>query len=490
MEIVRGTVRNRVVELSYPFPDGLSKEFRFRPKGYFWNPRYKAGYWDGWIRLMTGCSIPTGLFLARHKQIEREWDIRFKLADERLPVTFRVETLKGYDLPSPKYTLWDHQRKAVQRAMQRASIGGIILNATGSGKTILAGAYFAILQGSGIFVVDELTMLYQTKEAFEDVLQEEVGVIGDQEYDPKRITVATVQTLDKYRNDPRFRKLGKECAAMFIDELHLQLNDRTRRMVKTLSPRGVFGLTATLEIEKDHALFPALALTGPVVYSYSYETGVRQRKLAPGVVIGVDVLRQVEFDSEDAYSNIYRDHLVRSPERNACICSLAREALRRGKRTTIIIDRIEHIEILMRELAALRPQAIYGGVPARIRNLTRKRFDAGSLKLLICNRVFRKGVDIKSLEVIIEAAGGRDRNDVQQKYGRGARIVSGKTGLIYFDVGDRAPVRGVNPFRDATLARRRALRELGVTVYSRNWQDNAKALFDVAEEHLKLLTKS
>jgi superfamily II DNA or RNA helicase len=474
--------------LIYPFPDDLSDEFTFRPKDYYWQMKRRRG-WDGYIRLMKGALVPSGLFLHRYKQIEKERKIHFRLKDLRRHVQFSIDSLEGYQLPDKSIEIWEHQSIAVERMMRRSNIGGIVLNATGSGKTMIAAIYFSIMQGSGIFVVDELTLLYQTKEALEAALQEEVGIIGDQEFDPRRITVATIQTLHKYRKSQVMKDLGNNCSAMFLDELHLQLNERTRATLKLLQPTGVFGLTATLELEKDYALFPALALTGPVVYDYPYEKGVREEKLAPGTVVAVDVLRHIEFAEgeleEIPYTALYGEYLVMSPERNEAIFALAREAVKRGKRTAIIVDRIAHIELLMDELADLNPEAIYGAVPAKVRNRARKDFDAGKIKLLICNRVFRKGIDIKTLDTIIEAAGGRDGNDVKQKYGRGARIVSGKTGLIYFDIGDKAPIRGCNPFRDSTLARRRALRELKVTVDPQLWRNNAAYLFDLAELRLK-----
>lgn len=491
--VVRGEVGNRFTRLVYPFPDDLSDEFIFRPKDYYWQMKRRRG-WDGYIRLMKGSLVPSGLFLHRYKQIEKERKIHFRLKDVRRHVEFKVESLDGYQLPNKSIEIWEHQRLAVERMMQRSNIGGIVLNATGSGKTMIAAIYFSIMEGSGLFVVDELTLLYQTKEALENALQEEIGVIGDQDFDPKRITVATIQTLHKYRKSKVMKDLGNNCSAMFLDELHLQLNERTRSTLKLLQPRGVFGLTATLELERDYALFPALALSGPVIYDYPYEKGVREEKLSPGTVVAVDVMRHIEFAEgeleELSYAEVYRQYLAESPERNEAITALAREAFRRGKRTAILVDRIAHIELLMEELADLNPQAIYGAVPARVRNRARKDFDAGKLPILICNRVFRKGIDIKSLDTIIEAAGGRDGNDVKQKYGRGARIVSGKTGLIYFDIGDKAPIRGCNPFRDSTLSRRRALRELKVTVDPQIWRNNAEYLFDLAETRLKGLISS
>ncbi len=486
--IVRGEVGNRFTRLVYPFPDDLSDEFTYRPKGYFWQMKRRRG-WDGYIRLMKGALVPSGLFLHRYRQIERERKIHFRLKDLRRHVQFKVDSLEGFQLPNKSIEIWEHQSLAVERMMKRSNIGGIVLNATGSGKTMIAAIYFAIMEGSGIFVVDELTLLYQTKEAFENALQEEIGVMGDQEFDSKRVTVATIQTLHKYRQSKILKDLGRSCSAMFLDELHLQLNERTRATLKLLQPRGVFGLTATLELQKDYALFPALALTGPVVYDYPYDKGVREEKLSPGTVVAVDVMRHISFEEgeleELPYTELYGEYLVMSPERNEAIFGLAREAFKRGKRTAILVDRIAHIELIMDELADLKPQAIYGAVPAKVRNRARKDFDAGKVSLLVCNRVFRKGIDIKSLDVIIEAAGGRDGNDVKQKYGRGARIVSGKTGLIYFDIGDKAPMRGCNPFRDATLSRRRALRELKVTVDPQVWRNNAPYLFDLAETRLK-----
>jgi superfamily II DNA or RNA helicase len=83
----------------------------------------------------------------------------------------------------------------------------------------------------------------------------------------------------------------------------------------------------------------------------------------------------------------------------------------------------------------------------------------GGLQLVIANRVFEKGINIKALDCIIDGTAGKSANGVKQRFGRGVRTLADKGQLVYFDVGD---VGADNRFEAATRSRRKAIASLGV----------------------------
>lgn len=181
----------------------------------------------------------------------------------------------------------------------------------------------------------------------------------------------------------------------------------------------------------------------------------------------------------------YRNFIVDDKERNDCICSLAREAVRRGLPTAIIVRQVPHVRKLRMMLRDLRVAAIFGQVKRKQRTRAKVAMDSGNLDVIICNKVFTKGINIKRLSVVIDAASNRDPSDAQQKFGRGVRLYEGKLGLIYIDVGDRRPPRGENIFQASTNARRKAIESLSVYKIRSVWDGRPDLIFDKAELYLK-----
>src|SRR5262245_34854775 len=165
--------------------------------------------------------------------------------------------------------------------MMKTKNGGLVLSPTGSGKTFIVGMYFKHLVGRGVFIVDELTLLHQAKEELEKVLGERVGTVGESKYRPRRITVATIQTLQLHTGDPEFDEWKSKIRAMVIDEVHLHLNKRTKEVLNDIQPRVVFGLTATLELQKKHIRMAAHAMCGRVIFDYNLKEATEEKFLTP-----------------------------------------------------------------------------------------------------------------------------------------------------------------------------------------------------------------
>src|SRR6185369_281306 len=275
---VRLTNRVAVFDVDPDDYESLSDHFAYRPPNYRFTYSYINGG-DGYKRLLQRSRVAAGLFLDRLKEIEKHFSV--VLTDERTSMR-----LRPYSDRAPGY-LRPYQQEALEVMTHASTTGGLLLNATGTGKTRIAGAYFRRIGGNGVFVCDELALLEQSRRSIEETLEEEVGVVGKSLFAPRRITVATVQTLAKHSRRPEFQRWFRSVDAMIIDEVHVALNRRNIDVVKTVKPLAVFGLTATLELQKDHVRLPAIALCGPVLYEYSLERGVKEGYLASGVVVSL-----------------------------------------------------------------------------------------------------------------------------------------------------------------------------------------------------------
>src|SRR5205085_5207345 len=171
----------------------LKKFFRYRTKDCEFKYSYIKGTWDGYRCLLNNGAVPTGLFLETCPEISKQFNITIK--DRRRFPCFREVITSEKERP--------YQKEAVEAMIKASSNGGLILAATGVGKTFLAAEYMRRLDGMSVFIVDELALLEQSRRALEAALGEKVGVVGRSEFDPRRVTVATVQTLarNKTRSD-------------------------------------------------------------------------------------------------------------------------------------------------------------------------------------------------------------------------------------------------------------------------------------------------
>lgn len=482
---IEAVIRNRLTRIIYPFPEEMPAYFSYLTHNYRFKPAYKSGGWDGTKCLLRGSKVSTGLFLALKDKIAKDGGFEWDLFDYREPCQFHEGPVEGPD----GFEIRPYQRESVEAMMANSKTGGILLNATGTGKTVIAGLYFRKLIGSGVFIVDELTLLDQAKSAIESVIEEPVGIIGKGIFEPKRVTVATVQTLGLHQDKELYRAWGATLETAIVDELHDMLNKRQEGVLNTFRPKAVFGITATLDMRKEHIRYEALALCGDVIYTYKYDQGVKDGYLTQGVVIGADMVRASRISATDLeelepkaiHRICYDAQIVEDIQRSTRTAEIAREAVKRGYSVILLAERLAHLNYLSDELSDVPHQIVWGGRNASERKSLKTRFEAEKIRLLIANKVFKKGIDIKVLNLIIDAAGGASANDAIQKFGRGVRMTSGKQGLIYIDIGERSGTLGKNYLSGATKTRRKALKTLKVPIIEMRLKEGACAILDAAE---------
>lgn len=483
----------------YPFEE-LNEILKYRVLGWEFTPSGKiygvtinedgeeiVRGWDGYRHLIKNNTIGAGLFLALKEKMESEANVQFKVEDQRQPPKFKKVAIEKDS------KIRAYQIECLEKMIEASGTGGLILQATGSGKTWLSAEYFRRLVGSAVFLVDELQLLDQARKELESVLGESVGEIGNSIFAPKRITVATVQTVHRHRFDPPFFPWIKSLQAIIIDEVHISLNRRNFQTVATINPPVVFGLTATLQLRKKHISMPAYGLAGPVIFEYPLEQGEREGYLSKGIAVLVQIQNEVEAEKytgkggwwkrrqfyRDRYPEAYRQIVVEGRERNRLVQQLASEAHRKGKYTIVLVERIQHLYNLSDSLTNVPHDLVFGGRKVARRLEATAAFEKGEVRLLLANKVFAKGINIKRVDVIIDAAGMKSENTAQQKYGRGVRLCDQKSGLIYFDISDKG-----NSFEKAARSRQRALKKLGIPIYKADSKLGAKKILELAEGKL------
>jgi superfamily II DNA or RNA helicase len=441
------TLTNRYARFTYASPEAqvrLKSYFRYRRPNYQFTRSFIDGSWDGYTNLMQYSRVGTGLFLAcLPKMEEKGW--KFAITDRRVFPMFR-------DMPDPP-TIRPYQKQAVDAMIDASNTGGLILSATGSGKTRTLGYLFRRLEGCGCFIVDELALMTQAQKELANVLEESVGIVGHSEFRPSRITVATIQTLHRHRGKPKFQEWFASLEVVVLDEIHVQLNRRNIDIIHLIQPKAVFGLTATLEMAKRHVRLPAMNLAGPPIFEYSIHQGVEEGYLCKGTIY----FAPCRFKATPTnYEHDYAVCITHNRQRNELIADLTRAAVHCGRRVIVVGERIPHIKKLSVTMQDIPHRIISGAHSAEERADAIKAMNKGKLRLIIASRVFGKGIDVPAANTIIDVGAGAAENSAIQKYGRGTRMMEDKT-LVHIDIADRG-----NRFEDASWSRRRALVSLGM----------------------------
>jgi superfamily II DNA or RNA helicase len=420
--------------------------FSYSAPGARFSPTYRAGAWDGRIHMMQRKEVNVGLLHGLEDElIKADWKIKIKEWKNRPKIKVAK---KGIIAPKENY---DYQNRCIKQMLEAIKWGGgLILSATGTGKTAMAAMFSSWAECPILFVVDQINLLHQSKKEIEHWLSEfhdkkvKVGIVGASNYDPARITIATIQTLQAHRYDPKFLAWFRTIEVVLIDEVHVQMARRNFDVMNIIKPKAVFGLTATLQLRKKPVRMRAFSLCGPPIFEFPIKEATKQGVLSKGcaLVVDVDCGTEIQDSRPDWHMDIhgsnrilldYKVSVIKNKRANKATVEIVRSALKKGYYVAVLVDRIRHLGLLKRlfKEAGFDPQVAFGGVDNESRKRRQKRFEKGKSRLFLASRVFTKGVNIKRLDLIVDVAQRPNKDDVLQKYGRGVRLHQEKEGLIF-----------------------------------------------------------
>jgi len=345
-------------------------------------------------------------------------------------------------------TLRDYQEEAVSSFLENKF--GFLEVATGGGKTLITAEIIRTLGVKTLWICDRKELVKQTKETFEDELGFNVGEIGGgkaKDLDSP-VIVSTVQTLS--RNRERFVELFKEINLVIIDEAH---HASCETYVKVISALGnaIYRLGTTGTVKRDDGNDMILeSLIGPVIYKISADQLIEQGYL---IKPKIKFIPMPFYDTEGTYSEVYDECVVRDVERNNKIIDIVKNS--QAKQILVLVNRIEHGDILQNKI----PNSIFihGSLDIDKRELYLKKFTNKDIKVLIGTAsIFSEGINIPSLDVIINAAANKGSVKTIQSLGRILRLIDGKKEAIYYDFLDEALY-----LKEAAKARIKALKDQG-----------------------------
>jgi superfamily II DNA or RNA helicase len=264
--------------LSYSVPGA-----RFSP---MFNRRDEDGnrIWDGRKSFVQRDSFSVGLLLGAQQELR---DVGFKIRILSWDNRPHVRTKRGMTMPDEKYT---YQNECVQNMIASLNKGGgLVLAATGVGKTAMAAQFFSWIDGHCLFIVDQLHLMYQTQQELQKWTTEKIGIVGESKFELQRVTVGTIQTISRKKNDREFKKWFKRIDVVIVDELHKQMGKRSFSALNAIQAQAVFGLTATLEMKKKQIRWNAYSIAGKILFEFPIAKGIEEKVISDAIIYQVEV---------------------------------------------------------------------------------------------------------------------------------------------------------------------------------------------------------
>ena len=441
--------------------------------GHFFSPAFRAKRWDGKEHLLKyskkyGYRAPTGLLMNILLLLKENY-LDLDVIDERRRKSASIDFFWDKSI-----VLRPYQEKCVEAVTSKPIPGrGIVVMPIRSGKTITAAAIAKKLGARFVFCVTSQLLLRQTQKSFEKAFHEEIGIVGDGEWNEQRITVATVQTLDRARGgtrvgkdkkkkklptDPRYKPFVKGVDLVFFDECHHLKSGNWHAVFQDFDAPYKIGLSATVfldnEKETEKGVIWLQACCGNVRFRVSPTKLIREGYLMVPEIKLYKVTEPKEVADYRWSKSLQEEAIFRNEKRNELICDLTEEHVEANRKVLIIANRLAQIEVLseMFHERGVTVATVTGRTSGPNRRTLIEDYVEGHYSVLM-GTVFGEGVDLPSVEVAINAEGGRDIKSTIQKM-RNLTPSEGKENAIYIDFLDL-----MNPyFAEHSLERLRIYR--------------------------------
>jgi superfamily II DNA or RNA helicase len=423
VKVVAGNVWTRVLEATNEERDLTWRYLSAEVPGAKRTQAFQAGRWDGLEHFLQDDQFPTGFIRPLGVELRRRGHA---LAVEDA----RVALAPPQQIAARAAWLRPHQLVALGAFISRTR--GVIESPTGSGKSEIAVALGLVMSAPTLALVDSKDLLHNLADRYELRTQLEAGRCGDGLWKVRPFTVATFQGIDL--DEPSCRQLVQQARVLIVDEVQVLPADHNYKVAMAATNAYYrMGISATPTGRMDGRDHRMVAAIGPLVHTIE-----RKDLIAAGLVSDGEI-RFVRFDHPKAtgsFAEVYEAEVVLSEARNKMLVDLAA----RAPRPTLVFVKIQqHGQTLARMIgeAGMRTEFVWGATSSGGRSAAVERLERGNIDVLVCGKIFNKGVDIPSLRGMVNAAAGRSAHDAIQRVGRGGRAVDGKRGFIFYDIDDR-----------------------------------------------------
>lgn len=381
--------------------------------------------------------FPTG-YLPKVLAHCRENNIQAKVAG----VTKSTPVFSSPKLPGIDF--FPNQMDAIEIAITRKR--GVIKSPTRTGKTIIAFGIYSSAPSNALFLGDKLDIVQQLADEGREFgfnVHEVHGQRKDLSWDKHRPNVVCMTR----RTANNFLKKNEWARNFFdmvvVDEVHhvSTFEGEYSKILEMVEAPLRFGFTATLPTANAEAMAAITGFIGPLIYDLDINTAV-EKGLLIKPTIKLLKAPKVKIAVSTKYDDVYQLGIIDNTGRHDLIAKTAVEFIEQGKSVLILVNRMDHgvyqqyafEKILGKDsVPFLHGQSSASERENFKRDLINKKRLCG-----IVSVIWKEGINIPTLDVCINAAGGVSELATLQGVGRSLTKVEGKESAIIVDVFDQS----------------------------------------------------
>jgi superfamily II DNA or RNA helicase len=341
-------------------------------------------------------------------------------------------------------------------ARAAGKIRNLVVAATGTGKTVVAGFDYArfaaqsqVTSPSGpapalLFVAHRKEILEQARDCYRTILRDQnFGelLIGGERPQDWRYLFASVQSLRSA--EPWLHHGAAHYQFIVIDEAHHSSADSYRPIFENYQPSILLGLTATPERMDGSSILPDFG--GELAAEIRLPEALEEKLLCPFHYFGVtdpvsladDRFWKVGKYDITALTDAYTGDDIRARQRlDVILTSLRRyQPDLRQVRAVGFCASVDHAKFMAAAFneQGLQAAVIVGETPSEIRSERVREFRAGRLPFLFTVDVFSEGVDVPEINLVMFLRPTESLTVFLQQLGRGLRHHRDKDCLTVLD---------------------------------------------------------
>lgn len=347
---------------------------------------------------------------------------------------FGTPTLKGI-------TFRPDQLKLIAQAITAKR--GLVQSPTGTGKTILQIGIISAMPKDFCCLIlahtkDIVTQTYDELCKFGFGPRTQMIMEGYRPRLTKSVVVATIQTMVGYSVDDysTYFDMG------IVDEGH-HISSTTGnyyQLLSTLLAPYRYGFTATKSPNKE-AEMALEGLIGPTVARLTINQAAALN------IIAKPKIRVIKLPENHAirqscrsYDEVVKHGVVGSVARTEKIANIVENGIQRKSVTLVMVNQIEHGEKIQAELAerGLTVPFVHGSTEGLERVRIKNQLIDKKIFAAICTTVWKEGINIPSINVIVLAHLGKSELATLQSIGRGLRRTDDKSTVTIVDFFDNS----------------------------------------------------
>lgn len=347
--------------------------------------------------------------------------------------------------PKTKLTPNSMQEKALEalgETRENGNTKGIVIAATGSGKTYLSAFDVNQFQAKTmLFLAHREELLDNAKTTFAEVFDTDrfMGkVTGSLKEWDKPYLFSTVQSLHREEVLTKFEPAHFEY--FIVDEFHHAEAETYKKIIEYFKPKFLLGLTATPERMDGKDV---LALCDHnVVYEIRLHQALEENLLAPFHYFGL-ADNTVDYEEVDTRNGQFVEEslviALKTHERVDYVLEMIEKFGHDGdkRRSLGFCVSIDHARFMAEEFSQRGYQAIYltgEDDPAYRREMVKRlEDDRDSLEFIFTVNIFNEGIDIPSLNLVLFLRPTESPTIFIQQLGRGLRKWDGKEYVTILD---------------------------------------------------------